>query len=428
MNPKGLFALVALVLTGVLPTAAWRTNPSSQASQSSQTSQAIQSAAKPAKAKEPVEIPFELANRHIILKVKVDGSRPLSFVLDTGDRYAIVDLDRAKELGLKLHGEIGMGGAGAARQTGAFVQGSTFTIPDFAGFSQPVSLALPVRKMAQGLGHDFDGIIGFDFIKEFVLELDYEARVIRLHDQDSFTYAGPGESIPIDLKSSRHATGHPIMEAEVTANGGAPVKGKYVLDIGSSLALALYSPFVNEHRLLGGPRKTIKAFGAGAGGEIKARLGRVSELKIGKFRIRNPVTLFSEDQEGAFADSSLAGNIGAQIASKFKIFLDYSHSRIIFEPNATFAEPFERASSGVRIHAEGPEHRTFRIKNVLEDSPASEAGLKQDDIISAIDGRPASELTLTKLNEMFERPVSYKLTVKRGEQELNVTLTPRKLV
>lgn len=421
MNPRVLLALVGLILAGVLPIAASRTVSSHQ-------SRAVQSATRPEKAAQPVEIPFELANRHIILKVKVDGSRPLSFVLDTGDRYAIVDLDRARELGLKLHGAIRMGGAGAGIKTGAFVEGATFTIPAFTGFSQPVSLALPIRSMSQGLGQDFDGIIGFDFIKEFVMELDYQARVIRLHDKDKFTYTGPGESIPIDLGSSGHATGHPIMEAEVTPHGGPPIKGKYVLDLGSGLALALHSPFVNEHQLIGPQRKTIKAFGAGAGGEINARMGRVSELKIGKFRIPNPVTLFSEDKEGAFANSALAGNIGAQIASKFKLFLDYSHNRIILEPNATFAEPFERSSGGLRVHAEGPEYRTFRIKNVLEDSPASEAGLQQGDIISAIDGRPASELTLTKVIEMFERPVSYKLTVRRGEQVLNVSLTPRKLV
>lgn len=140
------------------------------------------------------------------------------------------------------------------------------------------------------------------------------------------------------------------------------------------------------------------------------------------------MTLFSEDKEGAFAATALAGNIGAQIASKFKVFLDYSHRRIILEPNATFAEPFERAAGGLRLYAEGPTYRTFRIKNVLEGSPASEAGLQQGDIISAIDGRPASALTLSRVNEMFERPVSYKLTVRRGEQVLNVSLTPRKLV
>ena len=263
---------------------------------------------------------FELANRHIMLKVKVDGSRPLSFVLDTGDKYAIVDLDRAKELGLKLQGQIRVGGAGAGTQTGAFVEGSNFTIPGFEGFVQPVRMALPIGRMAQGLGQAFDGIIGYDFIKEFVVEIDYQARVIRLHDKDKFTYSGPGESIPISLDAAGHGNGHPILEAEVTPTGGAPIKGKLRLDIGSGLALALHSPFVKEHGLLAPERKTIKTFGAGAGGEINARLGRVSELKIGKFKILNPVTLFSEDTAGAFANQSLAGNIGAQIASKFRVF------------------------------------------------------------------------------------------------------------
>lgn len=419
MNFPVLFLLVALVISA-LPTAKSHPRLAYAAIHSSQGKLTV--------APGPVEIPFELVNRHVILKVRVDGSRPLSFVLDTGDRFAIVDLDRAKELGLKLNGEIEIGGAGTARQTGAFVQGSSFTIPGFDGFSQPLRLAIPMSNLAAGLGHDFDGIIGFDFIKEFVLELDYLARVIRLHPKDSFTYSGPGEMIPIDLDASRHAAGHPIMEAEVTPLGGSPIKGKYVLDIGSSLALALYSPFVNKHRLPGPERKTIRAFGAGAGGEIKARLGRVAELKFGKFRISNPLTLFSEDEAGAFADPSLAGNIGAQIASKFKIFFDYSHSRIILEPNLTFAEVFERASSGLRIHGEGAGHRTFRVKNVLENSPASEAGVLKDDIISTIDGQPTANLTLTSLNEMLERPVSYKLTVQRGGQVLTLTLTPRKLV
>ncbi len=371
----------------------------------------------------PIVIPFELANRHIILKVQVNHSRPLAFVLDTGDQFAIIDLERANELKLELGGEISMGGAGAALSSGSFVRETSFTIPGFNGFSQPVTLALPIARMSRGLGQDFDGIIGSDFIKEYVLELDYQARVIKLHDKNTFQYTGPGESIPIQLNH-----GHPILTASVTPLGGAPIEGKFVLDIGSGAALALYSPFVAKHELLGSNLKTIKAFGAGAGGDIAGQVGRTAELKLGKFKIANPVTLFSQDKEGAFASASLAGNIGAQIVNKFKIFLDYSHARIILEPNSTFAEPFDRSISGARLQAEGKDFRTFRIKTLLENSPASEAGLQEGDIISAIDGKPASAFTLTSVNELFERPAAYKLTVQRGEQVLKVILKPRKLI
>lgn len=372
-----------------------------------------------------VSIPFELANRHIIVKVKVENSRPLSFILDTGDNFAIINLDRAKELGLKLEGEVRMGGAGAETRTGSFVKDATFTIPGLAGFSQPVNLALPIGRLASRLGQDFDGIIGSEFIKEFVVEVDYQARVLRLHDKDKFVYSGPGQSIPVQL----NAAGHPILEAEVTPVGSDPVKGKFVLDIGSGGALILHSPFVSERGLLNPNLKTIKALGmAGAGGEVTGRIGRVSELKIGNFKISAPITMFAQDKAGAFASNALLGNIGMQIASRFRIFLDYKRDRIIFEPNDSFAKPFNRAFAGIAVQAESRDYRTFRIDEVLENSPAAEVGLQKNDVITAVDSKPAAELTLTKLNEMFERPVAYLLTIQRGERTLKVTLTPRRLV
>jgi hypothetical protein len=408
MKRRALLSLIVFSL--LLPTAASRT---------------FQTTPKPAAVASTVTIPFELVNKHVVIQVKVNNSRPLSFVLDTGDKFAIIDLDRAKELGLSLQGELRVGGAGSERPTGAFVRDSTFTIPGLAGFSQPVNIALPVRNLGPRLGQDFDGILGSEFIKEFVVELDYQARVLKLHDKDRFSYTGPGESIPIKLNGA----GHPIIDGEVTPIGSDPVKGKFVLDIGSGAALILYSPFVTEHHLLSSNLKTIKAIGvSGAGGASTGRIGRVTALKIGTFTISNPTTMFSEDKEGALASSAVLGNIGAQVMSKFRLLLDYSHDRIVFEPNSTFPEGFERAYGGLAMVAEGKDYRTFRITDLLDNSPAAEAGLQKNDIITAIDGKPAADLTLSKLNEMLERPASYKLTVRRGEQTLQVTLTPRKML
>ena len=380
----------------------------------------------PAKAASSVRatIPFELNNKHIIVKAKVNG-QPITFVLDTGDQVAIVDLDFARRMNLSLSGEVRVGGAGAAISTGAMVQNATFTIDGLEGFSQPVRMALPLGKvLSPRAGRDFEGIIGQEFIQQFVIEIDYQAQVLRLHDKEKFVYNGAGESIPIKFMH-----GHPILEAEVTPVGStAPLKGKFVLDTGAGLALALYSPFVSEHGLLGPDTKTIRSLGgAGAGGETSGRIGRVTELKIGNYTIKSPITMFSQDKAGAFASDQLAGNIGARVANKFRLFLDYDRKRIIFEPNSTFAAPYDHAQSGISVVAEGDDYRVFRIRAVLEDSPASEAGLLKDDVITGVNNQPATELTLSKLNELFEHPVPYKLTIPRGEQTLQLTLTPRRL-
>jgi hypothetical protein len=373
----------------------------------------------------PVEIPFELISKHIFLKIKVDNSRPLTFIFDTGDQVAIIDMERARELGLRLEGELKVGGVGPNKLTGAYVKGSSFTLPGLEGFSQPVRIALPLGRMAPKIGHDIDGIVGSEFIRQFVVEVDYQANVIRLHDKDTFVYSGNGQAIPISLNSA----GYPIIEAEVTPEGDDPAKGKFVLDLGAGGSLALHSPFVAAHSLPRPETKTIVAQGVGgAGGEATGRFGRVASLKIGRFTFDRPLTLFSQDTAGAAANSVLVGNIGYQIASRFKLFLDYGHQQIYFEPNAKISEKFERAVSGIQIHADGANYQTFRILKILDNSPAAEAGLQQEDIIEAVDSIPASKLTVTKIADIFERSGTYKLTVRRGEQLLQVQLKTRQMI
>ena len=93
------------------------------------------------------------------------------------------------------------------------------------------------------------------------------------------------------------------------------------------------------------------------------------------------------------------------------------------------AEPaMDRATAGVVLTTEGKDYSTVRVTDVLENSPAAEAGIQKDDIVVSIDGKPAGELKATRIAEMFEKPLTYKLTIRRGEQTLQVPLTPKKLI
>ena len=407
------FSLLLTAVTFSLQTSAFP-SPFTVVAQSTAAKASLQS----------VTVPFELVNKHMVLKVRVNNSRPLSFVLDTGDQFAIIDLELAKTIGLSLGAQVKVGGAGAATQSGAFVKDASFTIPQLPGFSQRITMALPIRTLAPRLGQDFDGIIGSEFIEQFVVEIDYINHELKLHKKDRFSYDGPGDIVPIQL---RH--GHPIVDATVTPAGTTPLKGKFVLDLGAGLALALYSPFVTSQQLLKSDIKTIKSLGgAGAGGETVGEIGRVLELTIGRFKIDQPITLFSQDKAGAFADAGLSGNIGARIASKFRLFLDYDRKRIIFEPNKTFDQPFDQAQSGMSLVAEGADYRIFRVRRLMENSPASEAGIQQDDIIESVNGESAKQFTLSRLNEMFERPERYKLTIRRNETMLERVLIPRRMI
>jgi hypothetical protein len=372
-----------------------------------------------------VTIPFELVNEHIVLRAQIDGSRPLSFLLDTGDRYSIVDLEVANRLGVTLGGEISVHGAGSEVKPGAFVKDTSFTLVGFPGFSQRVSLAVPLTSLAPRLGHDLDGIIGSEFIKNFVVELDYQKRTITLHNRDTFSYSGPGETVPIHLTSS----GHPVLEAVVTPTDGSSITADVELDVGASGALELHSKFVNDHHLPGSNVPTIRDIGtAGTGGATQGRIGRVGSFRIGTYELQKPLTVFSTDTEGSAASSDTAGNVGEELLERFKLFFDYEHNRIIFEPNATFGNAFDRAFSGLHMEAEGKDYRTFRIVEVLEKSRAVEAGLQRGDVITSVDGKPTAELVYSDVLDMFKRATTFRLTVERDGKTLNVNLTPQKLI
>jgi len=372
-----------------------------------------------------VSIPFEVATHHIIVKVRVNKSRPLAFLLDTGASDPVVRLDVARQLGLTLQGTITGRGSGAGTQTGSRVRNATWSLDGLDGFSQPLGLALPLSNLSPSMGRDIDGIIGGTFIREFVVELDYQARVMRLHDRRSFAYNGTGESLPLEFNEDNH----PVITAAVTAIDGSPIERRFHLDTGSGLALVLHSPFVAEQHLPPPGTKTIRAIGtAGIGGRSVGRIGRVLSLRIGSSTIANPITLFSEDTAGTFANRTFAANIGGQIAERFRMFLDYAGRRIILERSSIFADPFDRAYSGASLRAEGSDYRTFRVREVLEDSPAAEAGLAEGDVITSIDDLAADHFTLSAINELFEKSATHRLTIRRGDRTLEIALTPRPLI
>jgi len=369
-------------------------------------------------------IPFELKSRHIVVKVTIGTSRPLAFILDTGADAALVRTEVAQELGLKLEGTVGIGGAGGGRQSGQFVRNASWSLVGLRGFTQPVALAIPMTELSSAMGMSIDGIIGGQFIRQFVVELDYQARQLTLHDRKTFKYDGTGDVLPIEMYQ-----GHPVITATVTAVNGAPQTRKFVLDIGSGGSLILHSPFVREQSLPDANMPTLPVIGAaGAGGRTNGRIGRVASLEIGRFKFDQPFTMFSEDSAGAFANSVLAGNIGAQIASRFRLFFDYERLQLILEPSSTFGDKFDRAFSGLALRAVAPDYRVIRVEETMEHSAATASGIDVGDVVTAIDGKSADQLTLPVINEMLERAVTYQLTIRRGSETITKSLTPRKMI
>jgi hypothetical protein len=370
-------------------------------------------------------IPFELTGSQIFVSATVNGSRPLAFQFDTGVNQTLIHVDIADELKLKKKADVLVGGVGAGGLVGSLLRDATWSLVGLQRFTQPVTYSLPLRGLSAAVGRDIDGAIGGEFIRRYVVTVDYQAKTLTLYDSKTFVYQGGGESLPIEFTPQNQ----PVLSAILTPAGGPPLACRFIVDLGSTDALILHSPFVAQERLLDRGMKTIRSIGqTGVGGTTTGEIGRVASVQLGSFALKNVITMFAKDKAGMLADASLAGNIGSQIARRFRVTLDYRAKRIILEPTPRLTDPYDPAFSGLALLAEAPNYRVFRVTELLEDSPAIDAGIRVGDVITAIDGTAASALTLSDVREMFQKPVSYLLSLRRGSVSLMATLTPRRLI
>ena len=168
-------------------------------------------------------IPFQLDDGHIYLRVTVNGSPPLSFLLDTGASHTVLDLRHARSFGMTLQPLDRVTGGVGARPPESYLVTDTVTIAlPGAVFSDDTTVAIPLDQTRDcvarpGESKIVDGILGKDFFSHVVVELDYQARRINLYAPDSYAYKGIGKAFPLEIDSQ-----FIFLQTQVKAAGRPP--------------------------------------------------------------------------------------------------------------------------------------------------------------------------------------------------------------
>jgi predicted metalloprotease with PDZ domain len=154
----------------------------------------------------------------------------------------------------------------------------------------------------------------------------------------------------------------------------------------------------------------------------------MQRLEIGPYGWARPIVALSGATSGAFTSEDYAGNIGNQILQRFTCTLDYERRVLYIEPGARYAEPDEFPRAGFQLARFGDRIVVF---DVLEGSPAARAGLREQDLVIAIDDRPAREWTPDTFAEAIGRgrPGSrHALEIERGGKRVRVAFVLRDLL
>ncbi len=128
-----------------------------------------------------------------VLAGRVNTSGTLTFLLDTGGSGCVIDKDVAIKLGLNLENAVASVSGNPAMEVGV-VRDAAVHVGSIQFQSQLMATSL--SRLEEIFGCQLDDILGGDFVRRYVVELDYERDVTRIYDPTEFQYEGAGTALP----------------------------------------------------------------------------------------------------------------------------------------------------------------------------------------------------------------------------------------
>jgi hypothetical protein len=257
--------------------------------------------ASPPPIKDPVqEVPLIDDGTRLSCRVAIAGTT-YTFLIDSGSGAVLLDTRVARAAGLQSAGALEV--RGAVRSGGLRIARLPRLTIGAADFDDLVVATLDLSAAASRL--PLDGILGYPFFAQRVVQLDFAHHILRFGGPGSFE--PPGERIPLD-------TDREIAEAVFGIDGA--LDAPFIVDTGNAGELLLYAPFVDAHPDLV-PHGAAGASYAGVGGANRTYRTQLSELRLGAAAFPAQPADVILAKEGAFADRIDAGNVGLGLLRRF---------------------------------------------------------------------------------------------------------------
>ncbi len=326
-------------------------------------------------AKRITSFPFKLLSGGVILiKASVDQySDSMNFILDTGSGGISLDSTTVKELNINtVPSDKTIKGIGGIRKV-SFLYGATLHLPglDVSSLNFHVN---DYELLSYSYGIHIDGIIGYSFLSRYIVNINYDNRLITVYSNGDFNYPNGGHilypaftTLPIQTVQFRESKNF---------------SQRFYFDTGAGLNFLLSEEYVTDSSVLRKrKKKPMLTQAEGLGGKLVMRLTTVKSIQFGPYKFRNVPTLLFQDNSNVTAYPFLGGLIGNDLLRRFNVTLNYNRHEIHIIPNTHFKDFFDYAYSGLSIYFID---QHIEVDDVAPDSPAEKAGLKKGDIIISV--------------------------------------------
>ncbi len=324
-------------------------------------------------------VPFTLVSELIIVPVRINGSKTLNFVFDTGAAATVIlESNNTKGLTLKSDSKLAISGAGESFQSIAnLVPNINVTLGEVELIDQTI-IHLPISSVPFFKDRDsvfFDGIIGYDFLKRFTIKIDYDKMVITLSEQTDFAKKETEHDIswnqlPIFIEGDMS---YVFVNAQLNTDQTTPLK--LLIDTGFS---GTYEIVQTRHEKSLAPYYPTRT--QGLTGYSTIHVSNTKSLSLGSYSKNNVPILYNMSTNEEVENSELLGN---QFLKHFNIIFDYRNEQLFIKPNQNFDHPINLDKSGLRLM---PHKLGAMVNDVAIKTGAANIGLIAGDIITSYNG------------------------------------------
>jgi len=339
-------------------------------------------------------LPFIVYGDHVFIKLKVNNSRDLDFIFDTGDGLTVLNIETARELGMAPGADATTSSAEGTVK-GKLVKHQRIEINNLELKNVKI-YETSLNQLEISIGRDVDGIIGFDMLKHYVISMNYDKNAMDIYDSSSYKYSGNGKVYPIKLTSQI-----PHIPATVTLANGETVSGEFFVNTGAKTTVDFNTPFVLSNGLADKIGNSFVYLVSGLGNkEHEHHEGKVNNFSFGDFSFENMPVGLSHAKSGLQNHKRIAGIIGGGLLRKFNIVYHYGGHKMYWEKNESYNSGFAVNSSGIALQLSKDKTKVL-VHKVYENSPASAAGITANAELNEINGKPALAIGLADLRKML---------------------------
>jgi len=361
-----------------------------------------------------------------IFPLKLYDSIPGNFLFDTGCYGLYIDSLYLSNIPFDTIGKTGahtLYGSGEGKQETKYIRGPIVGYLDTLSGIMPYAIITQLKPTS---GRSLDGIVGWDYLKDHIVEFNVADNYIRIISPDSLQILQEYKEFPLI-----HDEYFYYLMAKVAVTDSIEIDGEFLFDTGFSGCIRFTTAVANQNNFLANISNTITSYSShtGFGGKSKGVSFRAKSVTLGDFEINSPILSFSRDTAGTLSVGNYRGFfrnhnglLGVGILAHFNVIIDFPQKRLYLRPSKTFNKEDKAGRAGFSFVDRTDIYDGLIVRTLEEQQNAEKAGIRLGDTITHINKKAVKEIPSEDVYNILKKAKSVNLTIRRGNEILQIKL------